>query len=553
MSIFNHYVDPFAVYTGKPTFTNASITNFCLAPLSLALNRQINVYNEGTQDNPKLTFVTQNVDNLVIRTLSAFTCIIWSPFIIAGLCGRVFSSAHANLRHQGANYTAHINKATKEVRDAFEQSDFAIKARAYVRNIEEKLDLKLEIQVPNASTLGYEELLKLKRTLRVLAHYDHRFGGKHQKVRQLYYKKFALEHAVRNLKEKGLLSCLERQHKLSYTQETCNEILRSFQSAYQPNFFHGTQSATLAAVMQSDQSLKPAGTLRSEGKLAFNGEAGRGSFGVNEGALSGTQTGCGAITYAYGGIGFHSEVSEACVHSPAEAAKAYGEQFDEWLNTTFNPQSPDTVGHYIYSMDSQETHKTAAPQYLCNFHREMKILWTLAPEEFETHVLPKVQKLNRHLESIRPRLATNPEYSAALERLITKKFAPILTFKGQCPKFSAKEKALIAANFPLVFGASNITYRDEKQVTDIAYQVHERGEYAYRGNLKLGQEITHLFVPQENIQQTKDYLTAKNITNVTVTNIPTLEMVQTLPQLKSKKAQARTYTTAPTTAKLDIF
>ena len=294
-------------------------------------------------------------------------------------------------------------------------------------------------------------------------------------------------------------------------------------------------------MINSDKLLKSSGQLRADKQFAYGGENCKGMFGINTKRISGVglndhQT---ALVYALGLVLQIDETATLCASAPQRSIELYTKTINGWI------QSKEYWSLYItYTNQS-------IPTALTNFHRHMKILWSLNPQQFEEQLLPKVYEMLSQLESfINSEQNTNPNTTsitpAIAISLKEKLFMPILTFKETLQVYTEEDKRIITEFYPVIFGTGQLKLAEkpvESSKEKIALRVPDSNtnEYAYEGSLKLGDELPFMFVPQSTVLLTKERLIKANIHNVHVTNIEALRIAPQFEQFKKHKARSKVW------------
>lgn len=327
-------------------------------------------------------------------------------------------------------------------------------------------------------------------------------------------------------------------HGFSHKKPPEPPVNREKNLARTVDWVHGTQVQTLVAMVNSDQMLKPSGVLRSEGRFAFCGENGKHIFGVNATMISGValRYADGAIDYAaYGGAGYSDYTAGNCFKNPEKMIRAMANQIEEWKPVPDKYPDTDRAQNYAYldcgSLSNTYASECAAPHLLYNFHRHMRILNLLEPEQFKEIIIPKVKEMLGVLQEIfehpppddikicyKEGPAKYTQIQGLAKDLIDKMFTPVLSLPDEKCPYDERDKRIMRLCIPIVFGAA---IQQPQNIEPIDSSID--GELGYAGSLKLGKEIPIVFVPLQHQAAVKEYLREKKVENVTVSTFDVLQ------------------------------
>jgi hypothetical protein len=573
-------------FSHRSETSDCTAANILLKPFLTAFGREVNIENISHDDNSNsiplighkdlfLKFkVVQNTHSLAIRIFAALAAILLFPITIAGIIMKLTSShqkqlvaAENKILQTKETVLTHFNQLndTNSTIASLMLKEKVERLTLFARSIHQSLVQELPFDLTqwillfekefaelllngNSATASltteckdqvtYQDLRALKRSLSMLARYNSkkklpgsalispRVQEFHSVIREFYYEKFSSDHIAANLREKQTIPSLKSNINLLYKDENTPEAIETIREAFadsknnpsQVTWTHGTQSATLAALSSTDLQLKSSGTLRKEKKLAFCGENSMGARGVNELGISGAslqfyQT---AIHYATGGIGHHEVIDEACKKMPEKVIEgAYCNIFEEYIQKY--PKNLNEL-YDAYEIDFL-LEENFVKTKLDNFHRQIKMIWTLEGALFEKKLLPKIEAFCKLLEK---------DESQRTKTLLQKVFEPILSFKKDLPVYSEEEKKLISQDYPLIYGAHQIQLLKQNEHGMEGKYARpplfgsSMGEYVYQGSLTLGVDLSFMFVPQEKVLGTRQFLANKKIQNVKVCNISSL-------------------------------
>ncbi len=396
------------------------------------------------------------------------------------------------------------------------------------------------------ANIEYETIRKLKRCLKAIAHHNSNFKPQDSKIHQFYYARFSEKHMLQYLKNKKAIPILDfsADNLLFYEKDDIDVIIRGVERAIEnetqlseTSWCHGTQSATIPAVMKTGGEFKPSGEVSKTKGVAFNGEHGTGSEGHNLKHISGVPIIHAdiAINYATGGYGFHDEMDSLCVLEPKEMIMLYAENEEtkdmlrkdlETLKSSEKKVKGRAV-HYLYNDYEYEVRKN-------NFHRHMKILWTLEPKLFEEKMIPIIES---YCEQLKMCASENSDlekkYREKANFLHSKVFNPVLFFKESLQRYSEEEKKLITENIPVVVASRTLSIEHQK-MRKVTKGMFKECEYTYEGNLKLGTDLQYIFVPNQEIPGMKKYL-ADKVPEAKVYSLATLTFVSNIPKFQREK------------------
>lgn len=530
--------------------------NTLLYPIVTAVGRKVTI---SSRSNGKICFAVEKTRSAAVRVLCGVVAIVALPMTLLGLTLRCTLGSHRELVKKEKEL---LGKLREDVSRILQVKNSAHGGR-------ELMDFSVLIEKLDEGTrsinqeLSYEDLLLLKKGINFLCRYlqNHQLQVDtidlkkiQSDIRTLYYDRFSGQHIARNLKEKGKISALgvtlqdltpeemkgqEQEADKESILEGIREAFTAQQTPASLTWLHGTQSPTIAAVVR-DGFLKPAGHVRRDHGVVFCGENGKGTFGINSESVSGVSLDHGdeAITYAFGGIGFHEEGGLCCVVKPRETIEIYVQQMNEWLC------KEEDLGRKMY-IDYASNKSN-----LFNFHRHMKILMTLEPDLFEKEVIPILNQLIQKLEKAQSSgedgtcVRRGEKVILITELSRTEVLEPVLLLFREKPLYTEEDREIIRRNCPIVFGATDIRPVERaggNESGKIAVRVPSmiQGEYAYKGDLKIGQDLPFLFTNQQDVAVLRSYLQKKGIENVWVYNFQTLSVATQFAQFREVKKEKR--------------
>lgn len=459
------------------------------------------------------------------------------------------------------------------------QSVLPEKAHSLFKEFENHFNFLMNSEKLKNKELSFEELRELKRFLSRLIVDQKKinlvewktfsFKSYHQQIRTFYYENFTLDHMIANLSEKGRIPAIYLSlENLNPLGEENKEVIEGIREAFQDQtinpsqvtWIHGTTSSTIVGVLQTNGFLKPGGHLAKEGKVAFAGEHHQGAGGISQKYVSGfsLKDSKSAIHYATGGIGYNDKLGKDCTQDPKAAVEYYLNWLDKLdLEKDVEGKNLDgdkkerlnKVKEWIWNLREKYTDPDALYQNLANFHRHMRILCSLEPELFEEKIIPRIHTLIATINQIIAEEFLEEEDQDMKEAWIEtcrtlrdEMFAPILHFKEACNLYAQEERELIQESYPVILGSTKLKLVEGKK--------SERGktaekidtslnEYIHEGPLRLGEDLPYIFVPQNQVQRTRDYLHSHGEHNVKVGNLAALILATSY--LNFKKSKLRTH------------
>lgn len=520
-----------------------TVCNFLLTPLVSAVGRKITVI----KSKEKIEFSVKKTSHISIRIFAAFSSLLLFPVTLGGICLRYCSKSHKQFAKKEQEYVIGRIALRKLIDDTSLKFPSIFKEGTDLSHI--SVD---SIRNEFKESISYENLRKLKKDLSFICKEMpqsldgsgsiNQFKEVHRVIGALYYEKFSPDHIARNLREKKEIPAIKKTLKDLMISEThlepeTEEIRLAFSAKVKPTevtWLHGTQSPTIAGVIKSGNLLKPSGELRKNNELAFCGENGQGCFGLNDAHISGVplEFNFEALAYAHGGVGKSDKIGQICSAKPRKSIKKiYSEIFKNWKTKLLSSsESVDTINEINIDYIQNKTN-------LYNFIRHMKILMTLEPDLFEELITPEIIGLMDAIDTLLEQ--TNFEKSLLQMKEM---FSSILNFKKNLPHYTEEDRQIISASYPMVFGSNVITLANKR--------THEKGkfarkvpdsllhEYAYKGNLALGDDLPFLFVPYDRVKMTRDYLSQKGIDHVNVHTISALRLAtdyETFKKIKARK------------------
>ena len=212
---------------------------------------------------------------------------------------------------------------------AYRNSILEDKRKGMEQNLLEQLPKIIE-KLKDAN-IEYETIRKLKRCLKAIAHHNSNFKTQDSKIHQFYYARFSEKHMLQNLKSKKEIPILKfsADNLLCYKKDDIDVIIRGVERAIENetqlsemSWCHGTQSATIPAVIKTGREFKPSGVLRETKGVAFNGEHGKASICLSQKHISGVPIIHAGIAINYA-TGRHGEMDSFCLSQPKEMIMLY--------------------------------------------------------------------------------------------------------------------------------------------------------------------------------------------------------------------------------------
>lgn len=295
---------------------------------------------------------------------------------------------------------------------------------------------------------------------------------------------FLLKHLRKQIKLKTKLQKVEAKIRATPEFQNTNQpLLHQAIQCLSLKWFHGTQGIIVNKVMENtDGYLLPSGKLK-RGHL-ITGEVKEGLFGINSSSLSGT--GLGQVDYALRYVKKGFDINEE---------KQFYQKFMS-LSINGYRDAIDTDGAF--------SRMSVALQRVAKYD----------PHSFQAskdQIIAQVEKLERQIdehvftpkpEQIFDESKSSDSYSFYI---VLKELTEIkaLVNKSNITPLSAQEKAELANPVSLVLGSDNqygipLTLK----TSDMDY------EEVFPGGLKLGQDLTHAFVPEDKIPEFNQKLSA---------------------------------------------
>lgn len=569
--------------------SDESFSNFVLAPLVIALGRKVTLSSK-TYDIKQIKITEEKAAPVAYRILAAFGALIILPITLLGLGVRAISEnhcIHVGLEDLFKKHQQDTQALQREIKQYFSPQTNALTPVEKIarmtqlgqfidRGLTQRLNIEIEplveefknqleqmiLKNDQGTPIGVKEEFKkemscealrsFKRMLTQLCWHEKEyrinpwFEGSlklkecHKVIRQFYYEKFAGEHFVRNLREKGDNSKLGVKLQDFSNQEKWDDaVLDVIQEAYstennpsQVKWEHGTQSPTMVSMAMTDRLLKSPSQMLKDKQLAPCGEQNRGYFHINDIKIYGVSLEkCNmAINYSRGGLGYCDEIAPFCITKPEQVInEIYHPTFEEYLQ-----KLTDEGKSYLSFLN-----ESYPPKQIGNLHRHFKILWSLEPKLFEEKMLPSVIQLIAKLKEFE-----GPGYDQQTQRaaqsLLEEMLEPILNFKTTLPSHPETDRKIFQSCYPVVFGATGIKLVDEVHADKTQKVAYHQGdmcnEYIYEGSpLKLGSDLPFIFVPQSRVNMTRAYLKGRNIHDVKVYNMESLQLASTFSKYLLKK------------------
>lgn len=156
--------------------------------------------------------------------------------------------------------------------------------------------------------------------------------------------------------------------------------------------------------------------------------------------------------------------------------------------------------------------------------------------------MPLVKQLILKLEAY----PESKQAKAAIEKI----FTPIFDFKSHLSDYTSEDKEIIKQFYPIIFGAVNIELFETKSMEHVGGKVavkvlNQLNEYSYEGTLKLETDLPCLFVPQQAIQQTRNYLAHYQVKEARVYTIAALCLASKYHEFKQNKISQKNYQRKP--------
>lgn len=266
-------------------------------------------------------------------------------------------------------------------------------------------------------------------------------------------------------------------------------------------FLHGTQIGTLITLLKDDWTLMPGEKARR--RFCLHGEHNNGFSGVSRRHISGNQLADAAFALNYAmhcGSDFNPQALIATRH-PRRGLETLLEDLGRYGRLLSDKVKLEEFWNEHFGYD-------APPHRIYNIQRCFTIIRALNREAFDLQVKPLLEGL---IFSLAER---SDLYSKDLR---TRLFEPILSIK--IPTFSSKEIDLIKLDIPIVFGSNTVKVaQSEKE--NCAYPIFfsKFRECAFKGSLRLGDDIQFVFTHSRRIVVVKDYLRKLHI------SLPVLDM-----------------------------